>query len=345
MSNMDYVRYSISDSEYDTDILNRTRLAILINKLHHSNYPVFSDFFDADVNNNDRLQRALDEKMQFIGPPGTHRILYSSSGHQYDVSLSSCTCPDYTYRHRPCKHMYRLAIDYVLSLPVRNADPVPDSMPTRMPTSQSVHRTPSRRTLPSTAPIKVPDPIPSPASSPSPAPKMISPKKPRHARWYIILCLVLLFLISILWGLSSNHATEPVETLDNTPSLVQHITERVQSATPTPVPTATLSPSPSPTPTSSLSAYSKPTPAPTSTPVSHATGPMFPSGTTTPRPTSTPQPAAVDYDYVLNTNTKKFHYPTCYSVNQMNEENKQFYSGSREEVIAMGFSPCGNCHP
>ena len=39
--------------------------------------------------------------------------------------------------------------------------------------------------------------------------------------------------------------------------------------------------------------------------------------------------------YILNTNTHKFHYPTCRSVKQMKEENKQNYTGSRDDVISM----------
>ena len=49
--------------------------------------------------------------------------------------------------------------------------------------------------------------------------------------------------------------------------------------------------------------------------------------------------------YVLNTNTKKFHYPTCSSVDDMKEKNKQIYTGSREEVINMGYIPCKRCNP
>ena len=54
------------------------------------------------------------------------------------------------------------------------------------------------------------------------------------------------------------------------------------------------------------------------------------------------QPA---YTYVLNTNTKKFHYPTCRSVSQMAEKNKKAVTASRDEIIADGYSPCGNCKP
>lgn len=49
--------------------------------------------------------------------------------------------------------------------------------------------------------------------------------------------------------------------------------------------------------------------------------------------------------YVLNTNTKKFHYPDCASVGQMKEKNRADFSGTREEAIRMGYSPCGRCTP
>ena len=66
-----------------------------------------------------------------------------------------------------------------------------------------------------------------------------------------------------------------------------------------------------------------------------------------PTPTPTPEPTRSEpsYSYVLNTNTKKFHYPDCKSVRQMKEKNKWYYDGTRSEIIAMGYDPCGNCHP
>lgn len=53
----------------------------------------------------------------------------------------------------------------------------------------------------------------------------------------------------------------------------------------------------------------------------------------------------VGQSYILNTNTKKFHYPSCGSVKQMKESNKQFYTGSRNDVIAKGYVPCKKCNP
>ena len=48
-------------------------------------------------------------------------------------------------------------------------------------------------------------------------------------------------------------------------------------------------------------------------------------------------------DYVLNTNSHKFHYPDCDSVADMNPKNRKDFTGTREEVIAMGYDPCKRC--
>lgn len=50
-------------------------------------------------------------------------------------------------------------------------------------------------------------------------------------------------------------------------------------------------------------------------------------------------------DYVLNTNTKKFHYPSCGSVQDMKDKNKEYYTGDRQTLIDRGYSPCGRCKP
>lgn len=50
-------------------------------------------------------------------------------------------------------------------------------------------------------------------------------------------------------------------------------------------------------------------------------------------------------DYVLNTNSKKFHYPSCSSAKQTKDSNKAYFTGTRDEVIKKGYSPCGRCCP
>lgn len=53
----------------------------------------------------------------------------------------------------------------------------------------------------------------------------------------------------------------------------------------------------------------------------------------------------VAQSYVLNTNTYKFHHPGCRDVGKIKDHNRQDVEMPREEVIAMGYSPCGHCHP
>lgn len=93
------------------------------------------------------------------------------------------------------------------------------------------------------------------------------------------------------------------------------------------------------------------TPAPTQEPTPQ------PTITPTPEPTQQPTEAPTDEpivsqeetpqgtDYILNTNTKKFHYPGCSSVKQMKDKNKREYNGTRDEVISMGYDPCKKCNP
>ena len=50
-------------------------------------------------------------------------------------------------------------------------------------------------------------------------------------------------------------------------------------------------------------------------------------------------------DYVLNTNTMKFHDPSCSSAQKISAKNRKDYTGTREELIDMGYAPCGNCDP
>lgn len=49
--------------------------------------------------------------------------------------------------------------------------------------------------------------------------------------------------------------------------------------------------------------------------------------------------------YVLNTNTKKFHKESCNSAKSMDASNKKIYTGSRQDIIDMGYESCGVCKP
>lgn len=49
--------------------------------------------------------------------------------------------------------------------------------------------------------------------------------------------------------------------------------------------------------------------------------------------------------YILNKNTKKIHLPSCYSVDQMKESNKEYYTGDIDDLLGRGYSRCKNCNP
>lgn len=49
--------------------------------------------------------------------------------------------------------------------------------------------------------------------------------------------------------------------------------------------------------------------------------------------------------YVLNRNTKKFHYESCSSVQDMKEQNKKIVTGNRDDIINRGYEPCKRCNP
>ncbi len=48
-------------------------------------------------------------------------------------------------------------------------------------------------------------------------------------------------------------------------------------------------------------------------------------------------------EYILNTNTKKFHVPSCAGAMQISEKNKRHFTGSRDAAVRMGYVPCRGC--
>lgn len=49
--------------------------------------------------------------------------------------------------------------------------------------------------------------------------------------------------------------------------------------------------------------------------------------------------------YILNRNTKKFHYPSCSSAEDISVENRAEFTGSREELVGAGYESCKRCNP
>ncbi|MBR1675398.1 MAG: DNA/RNA non-specific endonuclease [Eubacterium sp.] len=51
----------------------------------------------------------------------------------------------------------------------------------------------------------------------------------------------------------------------------------------------------------------------------------------------------IEADYVVNTNSRKIHLPTCSSVDDMAEHNKWYYVGSLDDLKEQGYTPCKRC--
>ena len=59
------------------------------------------------------------------------------------------------------------------------------------------------------------------------------------------------------------------------------------------------------------------------------------------------QEEGIERDYVLNTNPSRmrFHTPECWSVDEIDEENREDVHCTRESLLDEGYTPCGNCNP
>ena len=164
---------------------------------------------------------------------------------------------------------------------------------------------------------------------------------------FVSLFLVFIFAISLLAGCAvvdkvAGHDKPVTKELAATPEPTATPTPK-PTPSPTPKPTPSPTPSPTPTPTPAPTPTPEPTPAPTPPPPP-------PTPEPTPVPTPTPEPEItrsdpVSVSYIVNVNTGKFHYPWCSSVNQMNESNKWYYSGTRDSLIGQGYDPCKRCNP
>lgn len=134
------------------------------------------------------------------------------------------------------------------------------------------------------------------------------PKKPIYKRWWF--WLLMLCLLGSCGGSGNKSASSASKSM----------------------------PSPSPVVSAAVVVVS-PSAKPTSTPASTAT-PM-----PTPAPTATPTPTPEMEEYILNTNTYKFHEAYCSKAKSIKESNRAEYSGTREELIRRGYEPCSVCHP
>lgn len=161
-------------------------------------------------------------------------------------------------------------------------------------------------------------------------------KKPGLLTYIVIAVLILMFFAAAGSDPSSNDDVTLQKASDASPTFsTQTVSVTVAATSPdatASVPHLTTTPEPTRAPT--------PSPSPTAAPTAS------PTATATRKPAASPKVTTpVEHTYVLNTSTRKFHHPSCKSVNKIKDKNKSTFTGTREELLQRGYSPCGNCDP
>lgn len=119
----------------------------------------------------------------------------------------------------------------------------------------------------------------------------------------------------------------PNTSADSSTQIASKPTPTAVAVTPTPTPAPTPTPTPKPTPTPA------PTPDPTIEQTQPEEAPAVASEYSAPASSGT---------YIGNTNTGKFHRPSCHTLPK---EKNRIYFDSRDEAISSGYDPCKNCDP
>ena len=144
----------------------------------------------------------------------------------------------------------------------------------------------------------------------------------------------------------TTEATVPPTTEATAPPTTEATTPPTTEATVPPTTEATAPPTTEATTPPTTEATVPPTTEATVPPTTEATAPPATEATAPPATeASVPPTESNGRDYILNNNTMKFHFPSCGSADKIKPENKAFFTGTRDELIAKGYSPCGNCHP
>ena len=137
-------------------------------------------------------------------------------------------------------------------------------------------------------------------------------------KWIWIVAAVVVFL-----GIGAVKSSQDKKAVEQSRAVIEETVETVApTAKPTPEPKAT------PEPVVALE------PIAADAPAAERSEPV--------EPTPEPQP---EKDWVLNTNTGKFHKPSCSSVKDIKDANRRDVHMTRDDVIAQGYQPCGKCHP
>lgn len=147
-----------------------------------------------------------------------------------------------------------------------------------------------------------------------------------------IVTAIIAFLLA--FGFASYNPEAKEDKSDNNTSVSDEVTTMPKKTTITTTTTSTTTSTTTETTTTIVTTTEPITEPPTEPP--------------TPAPTEAPYVPPVQsnqHDYVLNTNTMKFHSSNCSSVKDIDYENREDVYASRDDVISWGYEPCKKCKP
>lgn len=140
--------------------------------------------------------------------------------------------------------------------------------------------------------------------------KKTKPKKPFYKRWWFWL-IVISILLNSCNGSDQNEPTIETTVSETTTLVTESLTT---------------------TSTDAIVIESTEATIPATTPTTEITQPAT-------------EATEYTYTYILNTNTMKFHYSSCSSAEDIKDSNRSTFTGTRDELLARSYEPCGRCHP
>ena len=176
----------------------------------------------------------------------------------------------------------------------------------------------------------------------------------------VLLCVLFAMLVPVI-GCGMTQSDNSVQAYSQRDIEMQtkaagSFSQQEEVAAPTPIKTktseamVTASPTPEDSKTPETKVPSTKSPEKTKAPETKAPSTKSPEKTKAPE-TDKPGSSSGQGDsssktsYVVNTNTKKFHYPNCSSVKDIKDSNRWDFRGKREELIEKGYVPCKKCKP
>lgn len=141
---------------------------------------------------------------------------------------------------------------------------------------------------------------------------------------------VIAFLWFVFWAIAFDADTTDVSPSD-VPSGSEIVEEVVNETNSTITQTEKETEKPTEQPATEKPTNKQPATERTTTPAVKPTKPTEPTTT---------KPTQAEITYVLSTDTKKYHLPSCYHVEKIKPENYQ-----ESKTVPSGYTPCGTCHP